>query len=262
MEPTSTAAQRWANGLAEWAIPPEILAAAPQIPFVFTPSMFAAPQPGPGVRSLASETAAESLKDGGTVLDVGCGGGAAAFALADKATSLIGTDRQADMVELFLTTGAERGLEVSGHTGLWPNIADRVPISDVAVSHNVLYNVPDLIPFSAALHQHARRRVVIEITEFHPQTVRAPLWKQFWNIDRPANPTAWMAAKALSDAGLPVKAERSLATPRNSNQSADVEASFWTRMLCLPQERKHEVALALLEIEFPKERVLIWWDTS
>jgi len=258
----STAAEQWADGLASWAIPPEILAVAPQTPFVFTPSMFAAPEQGSTPQSQATDKAADALPVNGTVLDVGCGGGAAAFPLAPPASALIGTDRQADMVDLFLATGTERGVEVSGHVGVWPEVADQVPVADIAVSHNVLYNVPEVVPFAMAMQAHARRRVVIEITEFHPQTVRAPLWKHFWDLDRPSVPTAWMAVDAILDAGIPVVAERSQDNPRprQQPQEAEAEAAFWTRMLCLPAERQSEVSDALIDITFPSERVMIWWD--
>ena len=44
----------------------------------------------------------------------------------------------------------------------WPDVASQAPPADVVVSSHVLYNVPDIGPFLVALHEHARRRVVVE----------------------------------------------------------------------------------------------------
>jgi len=259
--PGESAADRWARQLGEWAIPDEILAAAPQTPFVFTPEMFAAAPPGSTARSRCSEIAMAAIPENGTVLDVGCGGGAAAFALLPRVARVIGTDRQQDMIDLFLATAAERDVPATGVCGPWPDVADEVAAADVVVCHNVLYNAPDIVAFARALDGHAANRVVLEITEFHPQTVRAPLWKEFWNIDRPAVPTGWTAAEALSDAGFAVNVERSTSTRRDDGRASSVEAAFWTRRLCLPAEREPEVAAAVEHIEFPSERLAIWWDT-
>lgn len=256
------AAARWREELAAWAVPPEILAAAPQRPFVFPPEMFAAPGPGTHPPTRSTTVAADAIRDGGVVLDVGCGGGAAGFALAPPATELVGTDRQCDMTDLFARTAAERAIPCRVITGPWPDIADEVPIADVAVSHNVLYNAPDVVEFAAALHHHARRRVVIEITERHPQTTRSPLWRHFWDIDRPEGPTASLAADALRDAGIPAVLETSKATARDEARAEHVHTDFWCRQLCLPPERAPEVAELVREIEFPTERVTIWWDTA
>ncbi|MDP9395943.1 MAG: hypothetical protein M3Q27_17490 [Actinomycetota bacterium] len=102
----SSAAERWADELAAWAVPEEILDAAPRRPFVFFREMFAAPRRSDAVPSRSTLVAAEALAGGGTVLDVGCGGGAAAFALVPPATEVVGTDRQEDMLRLFATTAA------------------------------------------------------------------------------------------------------------------------------------------------------------
>jgi len=255
------AADRWARQLDEWSIPEEILASAPQTPFVFTPEMFAAAPAGSFTRSRSSEIAMTAIPDNGTVLDVGCGGGAAAFALLPRATHVIGTDRQQNMLDLFLATAEDRGVGASGVCGSWPDIADAVGVADVVVCHNVLYNAPDIVAFADALDRRSSNRVVLEITEFHPQTVRAPLWRQFWNIDRPSVPTAWTAAEALSDAGFPVNVERSTSTRRDADQAESVEAAFWTRRLCLPADREPEVAAAIEHMTFPSERLAIWWDT-
>ena len=256
------AATRWAEQLAAWAVPQWILDAAPAQPYVFPPRMFAAPAPGSTPRSRSTEIAAAALTSGGSVLDVGCGGGAAAFALVPPATEVVGTDRQEDMLSLFAATAGERGVPVQTVPGSWPDVADRVPAADVVVCHNVLYNVPDLAAFAAALHDHARRRVVLEITERHPQTARAPLWQHFWGIDRPSGPDAALAAEVLRDSGLPVTVEGSTATARDTALAAPVEAGFWCRQLCLPPERESEVAELVRELPFPDRRVTLWWDVE
>lgn len=256
----SDGADTWARQLAEWAIPQEILDQAPREPFVFPPEMFAAPPVGAESASLSTRLATEAVGDGGSVLDIGCGGGAAAFALVPPATHLIGTDRQRDMTDLFARTAEERGISNETHPGSWPDVAAQVPVADVVVSHNVLYNVPDIVSFARAADAHARRRVVFEITEFHPQTIRKPLWKHFWDLDRPTGPTAAVAVEALAAAGLPVQSAASVATPRNDRLASSVDAAFWCRQLCLSQDRVDEVAELVATIEFPKDRVTIWWD--
>ncbi len=255
------AARRWAEELAAWTVPTQILEGAPRRPHVFSPEMFAAPPQGSPL-SLASQRAAEPLGAGGTVLDVGCGGGAAAFAVTPPATAVVGVDRQPDMLRLFEQTAAERGIPARTLLGGWPDVAEQAPKADVVVCHHVLYNAPDLVAFARALHEHAERRVVLEITQRHPQVTRAPLWRHFWDLDRPSGPTAALALEALRDAGFPVRAEACTATPRDDTRAAGVEAAFWCRQLCLPPEREPELAALLPGLPFPSERVSLWWDVS
>ncbi len=261
MAQQETAAARWARQMADWAIPDEILGSAPRRPFVFSPEIFAAPEPGTFERSLSNRRAAEALGDGGSVLDVGCGGGAAAFAVAPPATEVIGTDRQADMLDLFAATARGRGIPSVVHAGSWPEVAGEVPVADVVVCHNVLYNVTDIPSFVAALNAHARRRVVIEITPKHPQDRRRMLWRHFWNLERPHEPTAATAVEAIAEAGLDPVAEESL-LPEDPRAAArrEFEGPQWCRNLCLPPEREPEVAALIAGAPFPRERVTIWWD--
>lgn len=254
-------ARQWALELAEWAIPADILAQAPREPWFFDPAMFAPPPPG-GPRSRATQLAASAIEDGGVVLDVGCGGGAAAFALVPPATELLGTDQMEDMVKLFAATAAERDIPARVFAGPWPEAAEDVPAADVVVSNNVLYNVTDLVPFVQALHDHARRRVVIEITEQHPTAPRNPLWEHFWGIERPTRPTAELAADAIRAAGLPVTLEHAEATPRGNGGDPAKRAEFACRQLCLPLERADEVAELLAAIPSPTERAVLWWDVT
>lgn len=254
------AATRWAEELAAWALPQHILDAAPSTPWAFPPDLFSAPPPGDAPPSCSTVIARDALAGGGVVLDVGCGGGAAAFALVPPATAVIGTDRQEDMLDLFARTAEERGVTATVVAGTWPDIAAEVPPADVVVCHNVLYNVPDLVPFVAALAEHARRRVVVELTERHPQTRRAPLWRHFWDLHRPEGPTAELAVEALRDAGLPVRVEHSEVTRRDRERAGPAQAAFSCTQLCLPPEREAEVAELLARLPSTARGVTLWWD--
>lgn len=260
MTASETAAQTWAHQLAEWAIPEEILEQRPDGPGGFRPQMFAAPQPGTFTPSLSTRRAAEALPDAGVVLDVGCGGGAAAFALVPPAGRVIGVDSQPDMLELFEATAGRRGVAVEVHEGPWPEVAAAVPRADVVVSHNVLYNVADIGGFVRALSDHARRRVVIEITTRHPWDSRREAWMHFWGLERPQGPTSEVAAAAISDLGIDLVVEESTATERHRDHAEDVEAGFWCQHLCLPPERESEVAELVARKPFPRERATLWWD--
>ncbi len=246
-----------------WAIPDEILANAPQRPYVFNPMMFAAPEPGSAALTLSNQRALEALHPNpGSVTDVGCGGGRAVFAIADHATEIIGTDRQADMLKLFEATAIERGITATTYVGSWPEVAEMVPIADVVICHNVLYNVIDVESFVAALDSHARRRVVIEITPKHPQDRRRELWRHFWGLERPYEPTAATAAEAVTQAGYePVVEKWKMPEGDWPDDRRILEARYWCRQLCLPPEREGEVATLMAKHPFPRERVTIWWDT-
>src|SRR4051812_48919054 len=90
------AQQRWHDELLAWAIPPEIEAAAPEPPWGFPVELFRA-DPVPS-DTPSREAGAEALPDGGSLIDVGCGGGAASFALVPPAASLVGVDLTPEML--------------------------------------------------------------------------------------------------------------------------------------------------------------------
>src|SRR5689334_20138035 len=95
------AAARWAELQSGRGVPPEILARAPASPWTHAPADFSVPKVPDDTPSRAAALA--FLGDGGSVLDVGCGGGAAAFALP-TATAVTGVDRQPDMLDAFAAT--------------------------------------------------------------------------------------------------------------------------------------------------------------
>jgi SAM-dependent methyltransferase len=243
------ALERWREQLDGWAIPEEILAAAPESPWQFPVGLFRSRARRAGSRPAtpSNREAARHLPAGGTVLDVGAGGGAASLPLAGTAGRLVGVDESPGMVASFLAAAEQAGVPAEGVEGSWPEVAGRVGPADVVVCHHVLYNVADLAPFAAALTDHARRRVVAELTERHPLVGLAPLWRRFHGLERPAGPGADDAVAALEAVGLAVDRQDWESRDRFGFDDFDELVAFTRRRLCLPAERDPEVADALLE---------------
>src|SRR5262249_44752109 len=132
--------------------------------------------------------AAEAMPAGGTVLDIGAGGGAASLPIAPPAAHVIAVDQHQGMLDALEQIGEANGIDATVVAGAWPDAASKVGPADVVVCANVLYNVADLVPFVRALTDHARVRVVAEFTSVHPLTWLADLWQHFWGIERPHGP--------------------------------------------------------------------------
>jgi SAM-dependent methyltransferase len=244
-----TAVERWGEQLEHWAIPPAILAKAPESPYGFPAELFRTRGAHGSDRTGPTPTtvrALDVLPEGGRVLDVGCGGGATSLPLAGRADVLIGVDAQEDMLEGFRANARVVGTDVETVHGRWPDVVERVSTVDVAVAGHVLYNVPDLEPFVRAIAAAARRRIVFELTERHPLDWMNDLWLRFHGVERPSGPTAGNALGALSELGLDPRTERWEAPPRAGGFARRAEAlALVRRRLCLPPSRDDELAEAL-----------------
>ena len=263
--PTSPA-QRWADALAAWAIPDEILAQAPEDPWVHPPAMFKAnpasdPTDTPSHRMaraalrLSFETApsgAASTRKDGSVLDIGVGGGRSCLPLVPLATELAGVDEQQAMLDQFAAACADAGVPCHAYVGRWPDVAPTVPTADVVVCHHVAYNVAAIEPFLRALTDHARRLVVVELPAEHPTAYMNPLWEHFWGLARPTEPSAELFVEVVRSLGWLPDVGWSERAPRNAVglHTPDFVA-FCRRRLCLPAERDPEVAAALADMATP-----------
>ncbi len=250
---TSSAAARWRELLQSRVIPAHIRAAAPQDPSRHDPAGFvppAIPEDTPSRRS-----ALQLLEPaGGTVLDVGCGAGAAGLALVPRVSHLTGVDPAEEMLRAFEQACTERGLTHRSVHGLWPRVAAQAGVADVVVNHHVGYNTPDLGLFLVALGTAARRGVVIELHAVHPGAWLDPLWAQFHGLRRPPPATADDVLAVLSEVGICPEVQRwsRPAQPRHP----EVELVFSLRRLCLPVERRAEVAEAVARLA-PRHRDLV-----
>jgi SAM-dependent methyltransferase len=257
--------EQWRADLAGWGIPEEIAATAPADPWGHSPARFAertdralADPEGPTLARVA-----EALPRGGSVLDVGAGTGAASLPLAASMGELIAVDPSAAMLAELASRAATLGVPTRIINGLWPDVAAETPAADVAVAAHVVYNVPDLSDFLAELSAHARRRVVLELTERHPMSWLNPLWQHFHGITRPTRPTVHDVIAAAEALGHEVRHERRLAP---LTRFADLEelAESACRRLCLGRDRAEEVIATVIELDMwpvPRDQwFTLWWE--
>lgn len=258
-----SAAEEWARALAAWAIPEEILARAPESPWGFPPGIFtaAAREAVAGPLTPSHQRARQALPDGGVVLDVGSGAGAASLPLAPQAKRIVAVDQSVAMLAQMKDLAVGR-VEVEAIEGSWPDVADQVAVADVAVCANVAYNVADLEPFLAALTDRARRRAVLELTAVHPQASLSWLWKHFWALERPVTPTASDAIAVIREGVSPAVKwmEWSRRHPLLGRSEAETVASV-RRRLCLTPAADQEIRQLLNRSPqpVPAGMVTAWW---
>jgi len=246
------AAERWADLQAGRGIPPEILALAEVDPWHHDATWFVAP--ATPVDTPSRRAGLALLGDAGTVTDVGCGGGDAAFAVAGPATQLTGVDRQQDMLGVFAADARQRGIPFRTVLGPWPEAAAETGAADVVVSNHVLHNVVDLPPFLRALTAAAHRGVVVEMLGQHPMAWLDPLWERFHGLHRSAPATTDDAVAVLREMGVDP------AVTRWERTSPPRQDPVWvTRRLCLPSERVPEVDAALDALVRPRVAATLTW---
>jgi len=257
----SSAAERWRQGLEAWSLPAEILTGAPESPWIHPPVLF--DLPASIADSPSHERAREVLLDGDTVLDVGCGGGLAAFALTPPASHVVGVDHQPEMLTMFAANADSRGVTCQTIEGLWPDVAERAPVADVVTAHHVVYNVATVPPFLLALSRHARKRVVLELPDRHPLATMTEAWRYFWRLERPQGPTPADLLDVLAELGISAQRHQWTGTMR-TEQDLDQAAHFMRIRLCLPASAEDDVRDFLIEHPAPLTRALstVWWDTD
>lgn len=248
----TTAADRWREGLLGRRIPEAILAAAPESPYGYPTELFVhraehatevAPTP-------TTREALTALPPRGSVLDVGCGGGATSLPLRDRVATVTGVDEREDMLAAFRDAWSTAGVGAETIPGTWPVVEAEAPIADVVVCGHVLYNVADAAPFVTALGRHARRRVILELTARHPLAWMGDLWESFHGIAWPAGPTADDAEELCRDLGFDVvRRDRTTEGDRGGGGFARREdaVALIRRRLCLSPERDDEVVATLSE---------------
>ena len=267
------AAERWRKDLLAWAIPDEIVAAAPESPWGFPTKLFADRAASAVSRGLSPSNlrALEALPQHGCVLDVGVGGGAGSLPLAHKAARITGVDSSQGMLSSFKEAAERAGVTAAVVAGTWPEVAAQVQPADVVVCHHVFYNVADLVPFVDALTEKAGERVVVELTPEHPLAWMNDLWMRFHHLERPQGPAYTDAIEVVAELGYPVEHEVHSGPPVMSGFTNRADAIALVRKrVCLRPEQDEELAEALGErlavrdglwsASPPQHRIAtLWW---
>jgi SAM-dependent methyltransferase len=249
----------WRSQLAAWAIPKEILDQADETPWIHPPALFEIPATISD--SPSHQIARDALPDNGSVLDIGCGGGIAAFALVPPASFVFGVDHQLEMLEMFAKNAENRKVKSGVALGFWPEVESNTPTTDVVTAHHVLYNVPQIEEFIQRMNQHALKRVVIEIPTSHPLSNMSELWKYFWKIERPISPDYSNLIEVIIDLGFEPKFKVWSGDMR-VEANIDQAAEYMRIRLCLPKNKFSEVKEFMLTQQKQSNRELatIWWD--
>lgn len=257
--------QRWAEMLARWAIPEDLVLAAPASPYFFDPDVFivAADEAlARGEDSPSDAAARDALPPDGTVLDVGVGAGAGSLRLADRAGNLVGVDSNSELLAAFAARATRLAVNHATVEGRWPEVASAAPAAHVVVCHHVLYNVSDLVGFAAALSAHATRRVVLELTTVHPMTWMSRYWQAVHGLTQPDRPSVDDALDVFTAMGFDVQQERWQRRIQMIGECDEGGITRIARRLCLPAARHGELQRLLAATPPPEVRdvATIWWS--
>ncbi|HVB54469.1 MAG TPA: methyltransferase domain-containing protein [Candidatus Acidoferrales bacterium] len=258
---TRPATERWALALAEWAIPERIQALAPESPWLLPPEFFKVEESDRQDQRPSLRRARSALGTGGSVLDVGCGGGGASVPLIPQAVQITGVDERSAMLSNFARACAAAEVRHAEVEGRWPDVSAEVEPMDVVVCHHVVYNVAEIGSFLQALTDHSRRLVVVELTDTHPTSPFNPLWQRFWQLPRPAEPSAQLFLEVVRELGYdPI--EESFVRPRQPpSMTRSDYVAFARRRLCLTKDRDPEVEAELGDrwpLEVPTIVTVAW----
>ena len=198
----------------------------------------------------------------GHCLTLAVGRRAASLPLAPPASRIVAVDEDIGMLDA-LAKLASGGVEVELIAGRWPEVAGRGDAgADVAVCANVLYNVADVTPVLVALTAVASRRVVLELSEVHPQVSLSPLWRHFWGLARPNGPTADDAEAVVREVlGVAPGVERWARSRSYLGERGPETVAWLRRRLCLTSASDDEIARLLPQLPelAPAGSVTLWW---
>jgi SAM-dependent methyltransferase len=132
-------------------------------------------------------TLREALRPADTLLDVGAGAGRYCLPLAEAVARVTAVEPSAGMRARLAAEAAARGLHnVDIVASDWEAAA--VEPHDVAFVANVLYFVPDAVPFLWKLDHSARRACFILHRVEERTAPLVPLWREIWGQEQPPQP--------------------------------------------------------------------------
>jgi 2-polyprenyl-3-methyl-5-hydroxy-6-metoxy-1,4-benzoquinol methylase len=243
----STAADRWREDLAAWAIPSEILDQAEESPYGWPEALWkrrASRALDRGEWTPTTERVAELAGSGGSILDIGAGTGRASLPLARAGHPVTAVERNAGMLRGLREMAA--GSPVTIVEGSWPEVGEEVGTHDVAMCAHVVYDIADIGPFLRTMAKRARRGVVVELTAHHPWSHLTPYYLALHGLQRPAGPTAEDLAEVVSEeVGVKPSLERWERPPDLWFESREEILELYGRRLVVPRRRWDELGEVL-----------------
>ena len=254
----TAAGERWRAALARWAIPSDILHRAPESPFEIPTELFL-PQ-HQACSPAARRQALAGVGTGGSLLDIGCGCGAASLPLT-SAASITGLDTSRAMLEEFHRQATRFGVAHRTIHGRWPEVAPAAGRHTVVTAHHVVYNIAAIEHFLHDLTAHAQVRVVMEVTRTHPQSPLNALWRHFHGVERPTEPVADDIVDVLRQLGIDPTVEVDRRGAPLLPARRELLVAFARRRLCLTPDHDEEIDRLLpLDHEAPhRDVVCISW---
>ncbi|MGH9156211.1 MAG: class I SAM-dependent methyltransferase [Acidimicrobiales bacterium] len=141
-----------------------------------------------------------------TVLDVGCGPGRFALALAPRAAEVVAVDWSQAMIGLVAARARRAGLaNVTCVAGRWEDV--EVPPADISICSYVLPIADDPEVFLAKLDASTRRRSFVYLGAAPADLVLDPLWRHFHGTPRRPGPSYLDAVAVLADLGIKATVE-------------------------------------------------------
>ena len=243
--------QQWREAMQTWALPESILRAAPESPWGFPDR--AVPIASGAARSRERSPTATVARSRPCRSEAPCSTSASAAARRRcrsirRCSRIIGVDSSRRHARRVSTPGAaSRGQRCapSRARGRRSQRERRSPMSSSATTSPT--TSPTSRRSSMALTEHARRRVVMEITSRHPTAWMADLWLRFHGA-RPPDPARCQTTPCRSCAAsvCTFAGTRALQARGAGGFERREDAVAWIRRrLCLDAGRDAEVAAAL-----------------
>jgi hypothetical protein len=150
-------------------------------------------------------------------------------------------------------------------------VAEGLPPAEVVMSAHVVYDVADVGPFLSAMDRIAEAGVVVEMSETHPWSDLAPLYRQIHRLERPAGPSADDLVGVVRELlGIEPTVERWSRPGQLWFEGWDEICDFYGRRLVVPRaerpglrsllaERVVDVDGRLIVGDNDRRLVTLWW---
>lgn len=246
---TESPVDRWRRLLNDWALPDELLDAVPDSPYGWSAELWRRREHLARQQGGDSPTAAVvrgHLGEAGSLLDVGAGTGRVSLLHAAEGNTLTAVEQNPDLAAGLQRRATELNLAVDLIEGSWPEVAGSVAVHDVVLCAHVVYDTQDIEPFLSALHDRARRGVVIELTPDHPWSALTPYYQALHGIDRPDGPTYLDFVEVVEQVcDAPPDVEVWTRPGQVWFESWDEILAHYCKRLVLPRRRREELRALL-----------------